>query len=309
MPLRYTLRQLEYFVAVGEAGSIALASEEVGVSSPSISAAISQLEQELGLPLFVRQHAQGLSLTRSGRKMLIQARKILYEASLMADIANEISGKVSGHMSVGCLLTFAQILLPGIRRGFEDLYPDVDVTQIELNQAEIFSKIRRAEIDVALTYNLDIPTDLRFDTLAELPPYALLHEEHPLAQMPEVGVEDLQAYPMVLLDLPFSSEYFLSFFQQLGNQPRIAERTRDMAVMRSLVANGFGYSIANIRPLNDQSPDGKSLKFVPLRGDLRPMRMGLLTAPDADNSITIRAFMDHCRTLAEQNKLPGITTA
>ena len=49
MPLRFTLRQLEYFVAVGEAGSIALAAEKVNVSSPSISAAVSQLEKEFGL--------------------------------------------------------------------------------------------------------------------------------------------------------------------------------------------------------------------------------------------------------------------
>ena len=63
MPLRFTLRQLEYLVAVGEAGSVAKAAEQTNVSSPSISAAISQLEQEFGIQLFIRQHAQGLSLT------------------------------------------------------------------------------------------------------------------------------------------------------------------------------------------------------------------------------------------------------
>lgn len=59
MPLRFTLRQLEYLVAVGECGSIVLAADRVNVSSPSISAAIAQLEQELGLQLFVRRHANG----------------------------------------------------------------------------------------------------------------------------------------------------------------------------------------------------------------------------------------------------------
>ena len=77
--LKYTLRQLEYFVAVGETGSIARASEKVNVSSPSISAAVAQLEQQFGLPLFVRQHAQGLSLTQAGREMLAQARVVLRE--------------------------------------------------------------------------------------------------------------------------------------------------------------------------------------------------------------------------------------
>ena len=63
MPSSFTLRQLEYFVAVGDAGSIAAASDRVNVSSPSISAAISQLQAEFGVQLFVRQHAQRLSLT------------------------------------------------------------------------------------------------------------------------------------------------------------------------------------------------------------------------------------------------------
>ena len=52
----------------------------------------------------------------------------------------------------------------------------------------------------------------------------------------------------------------MSFFNKAGAAPRIAERTRDMAVMRALVANGFGYSLANIRPVTDLAPDGRRLK-------------------------------------------------
>ncbi|WP_027245981.1 LysR family transcriptional regulator [Leisingera daeponensis] len=309
MPFRYTLRQLEYFVAVGEAGSIALASEKVNVSSPSISAAIAQLEQEFGLPLFVRRHAQGLALTQAGRVMLAQARCVLREAARMGEIADGICGQVRGPLAVGCLLTFAQVVLPAVRRSFEDRYGEVTVRQIELDQAAIFSGIRRAELDIALTYDLDIPADLRFIPLAELPPYVLAGEDHPLADLPEITVEALCAHPMVLLDLPFSADYFLSFFQQAGITPNVAERTRDMAVMRSLVANGYGYSIANIRPVNDRSPDGKPLRFIPLKGDLRPMRIGLLMAPDAEQSSTIRAFAGHCAELVTDGALPGLNAA
>ena len=65
--MRFSLRQLEYFIAAGEAGSIPQASERINISQPSISTAISQLEQELDTQLFVRHHAQGLSLTPAGR--------------------------------------------------------------------------------------------------------------------------------------------------------------------------------------------------------------------------------------------------
>ena len=56
MALRFTFRQLEYLVAVGEAGSIAAAAARINVSSPSISAAIAQLEAEFGVQIFIRHH-------------------------------------------------------------------------------------------------------------------------------------------------------------------------------------------------------------------------------------------------------------
>ena len=306
MPLRFTLRQLEYFVAVGETGSIARASERVNVSSPSISAAITQLEQEFGLPLFVRQHAQGLSLTQGGRQMLEQARVVLRETSVMKDIAGDISGSVRGPMSVGCLVSFAQMVLPTLRRSFEGLYPDVRLGQHELNQLEIFSALRRSEIDLALTYDLEVPADLRFVPLITLPPFVIVGQGHPLADHATLRVEDLTDHAMVLLDLPLSADYFLSFFASTGAKPRIAERTRDMAVMRSLVANGFGYSIANVRPLNPLSPDGKPLHFIPMTGPVRSMKMGLLMAQDADRSNAVRAFLEHAREMIDHQRLPGL---
>ena len=306
MPLRFTLRQLEYFVAVGEAGSISLASDKVNVSSPSISAAIAQLEQEFGLALFVRKHAHGLSLTKAGHQLMSQAKKLLQEAEQLNCLAGEISGIVRGPISVGCLLTFAQVIVPSIRRKFEEKYVETRITQYELHQLEIFDRLRCAELDIALTYDLDIPSDLTFIPLVELPPYALVSDTHPLADRPSVSVNELRDYPMVLLDLPHSSTYFTSFFAQIGVRPNVAERTRDMAVMRSLVANGFGYSIANIRPLNDLSPDGKKLQFIPLTGNVRPMNLGLVFAEGASGSLTVQAFIDHCREQLTEDSVPGL---
>lgn len=305
--IRYTLRQLEYFVAVGDSGSIARASERINVSSPSISAAIAQLEQEFGLPLFVRQHAHGLSLTQAGRQMLDQARLVLREADALMDTAGDIAGTVRGPLSVGCLVTFAQIIVPSLRHAFEAKNPDVRLRQHELNQLDIFSGLRRSEIDLAITYDLDLPADLQFEGLVELPPFAVVGAEHALAGRDQVTAIDLVDHPMVLLDLPLSSDYFLSLFEPLGVKPQIVERTRDMAVMRSLVANGFGFSIANVRPINPLSPDGKPLKFIPIAGSVRALRMGLLIAQDASKSNAVRAFLEHCRAAVKEGALPGLS--
>ena len=306
MPLRFTLRQLEYFVAVGECGSIAQAAERLNISSPSISTAISQLEAEFGLQLFVRRHAHGLSLTPGGARFLERARDLLNRAGSLNDLANDITGTVRGPLNVGCLVTFAQIVLPRVRRGFVDRYPDVEFRQYERDQAEIFEALRSARIDVALTYDLNVPDDLEFLPLIDLPPFAVLSDGHPLAAWPSVTPEELAEYPMVLLDLPMSADYFLAFFREAGVAPRIVERTRDMAVMRSLVANGFGYSVANVRPRTELSPDGQQIRFVPLVGPVRTLSMGLLLAEGARNICTIRAFVEHAQAEITSERLPGL---
>jgi len=306
MALRITLRQLEYFVAVGENGSIALAAEKVNVSSPSISAAIAQLEAEFGLQLFIRRHAHGLSLTQGGARFIEKAKAVLAEARALNELANDITGKVRGPLNVGCLVTFAQIVLPPLRRTFVDAFPEVEFRQFERDQSELFDGLRAARFDVAMTYDLKVPSDLAFLPLVALPPYAVVSDAHELAGRESLSLRDLADHPMVLLDLPMSAEYFLSSFARANVIPRIAERTRDIAVMRALVANGFGYSVANIRPESDLSADGKRLRFVPLTGPIRPLHLGLLLAEGALNSCTIRAFVEHARREITNVRAPGL---
>jgi DNA-binding transcriptional LysR family regulator len=306
MALRFTLRQLEYFVAVAEAGSIAGAAGRVNVSAPSISAAIAQIEAEFGVQLFVRRHAQGLSPTPGGRAFLEQARAVLAAAEALNNLASDIAGRVRGPLAVGCLRTFAQLVLPELRKRFEAQYPEVRVRQYEFDHAAILERLRAAEIDVGLTYDLSLPSDIAFEPLAELPPLVMLPAAHPLAGWPVLGPEDLVEEPMVLLDLPFSSDYFLSVFGKAGLRPRIVERTGDISVLRSMVANGFGYSLVNARTHSDLAPDGKRLAFVPLGGGLRPMVMGLATAKAAHRSGVVRAFAEHCRAMIRAEGVPGM---
>ncbi|MFO1035091.1 MAG: LysR substrate-binding domain-containing protein [Hyphomicrobiales bacterium] len=304
MPLRFTLRQLEYFAAVAQAGSIAAASERVNVSSPSISTAIAQLEAEFGLQLFVRKHAHGLSLTPGGARVLAQANLVLKGAGELLTLAHDVTAQVRGPLNVGCLLTFAQIVLPQLRRRFVGDHPLVEFRQYEEAQTGLIEGLRNATLDVALTYDLGIPADLRFTPLMALPPHALVAEDHPLAGAKSVTARDLAGLPMVLLDLPMSADYFLSFFARVKGRPHIVERTRDMAVMQSLVANGIGYSLANVRPLSGRAPDGRKLRVIPLSG-LRPLHLGLLQARGARPSLTVKTFTDLCRNMITP-AMPGL---
>ncbi|WP_395005156.1 LysR family transcriptional regulator [Cypionkella sp.] len=299
MQTRFTLRQLEYLVAVGRFGSISLAAQHLSVSPPSISNAIAQLEAEFGLPAFVRKHAQGMALTQAGRALMGQAVQVLDAARALSNLADLHNGTVRGDLNLGCLLTFAQIVVPRLRRAFTTAFPEVRFHQFQNHQAGLIEALREAAIDVAITYDLMIPADMEFTPLASLPPFALLPESHPLANRPSLSLAELAPYPMILLDLPLSVAYFMSLFDQAGTAPNIVERTQDMAVVHSLVGNDFGYSIANTRPYTQTAPDGKGLAFVPLTGGLKPMRMGILSTAGGKSSLTIKTFVDLCEKLID----------
>jgi DNA-binding transcriptional LysR family regulator len=306
MPLRFTLRQLEYFVAVGRAGSIAAAAEVVSVSSPSISAAITQLEAEFGVQLFVRHHAQGVSLTPGGRLIFVDAQRLLEQAGGLHDLAGDIADKPRGPLNIGCLVTLAPLMLAPLRRSFEAEYPEAAVAHWEADQPRLLAMLRRAEIDVAITYDLEIPQDVSFAPHADLPPYAILPADHPLASCAAIDLAQLEAEPLVLLDLPMSRDYFLSMFHAAGLRPRIAETTKDISVVHSLVANGFGYSLANMRPRALTAQDGGALIAVPLTGAHRPMSLGLATIRDMRKPRVLTAFEDHCRAVISAAAIPGM---
>ena len=306
MPARPTLRQIDYLVAVAETGSIALAAARLNVSAPTISAAIAQLEEGLGLALFARRHAQGMTPTAAGRQILEAARQVQLAVEALQDRALDLAGGVRGPLAVGCLMTFAQVVLPGLRRGFAARAPEVRVAQSEADHAGLIAGLRQGVLDVALSYALEIPPDLVFEPLLALAPHALLPEDHALAGRESVSAADLAPHPMILLDLPYSAAYFLELFTAEGVAPRIAERTRDMGVMRAMVANGFGFSIANIGLGSDRAPDGRRLCFVPLRTPVAPMRMGLMLPGAAPRRAAVAAFAAHCHATLTAASLPGL---
>jgi DNA-binding transcriptional LysR family regulator len=303
---RITQRQLEYFVASGEAGSISAASERIHVSSPSISAAITHVEAELGIQLFIRHHAQGISLTAVGRQVMQEAKLILEQMSNLYTIAAESLNTVRGPLRVGCLHSLAPMITPELVFGFGRAFPGVRITQVEGDHEQLLEKLRSAEIDIALTYDLAASADIDFQPLAKLPPYVMVGDYHPLAHLPTVSLQDLEPFPMVLLDIPWSREYFLSLFIQAGTTPNIVMRSSNLETVRAMVGNGIGYTIANARPKGNISQDGKRLIRIRLAGGLHPLQLGYATATNAQLSRVVSAFTERCRMFVSDQYIPGM---
>ena len=308
MLTRLTFRQLEYCLAAGEFGSIAKAAEHIHISPSSISAAITQVETELSVTLFIRRHAQGLSLTPVGVEVLKQIRLTLDQALSLYDIANNSQHLVRGPLRVGCFTPLAAMIAPELCQGFARAHPGAEVLQIEDHHEGLIERLRNAQIDVAITYDLNVAeSDIEFEALASLPPFVIVSESDVLAQNRITSLKALAKRPMILLDLPLSREYFLSLFREAGVSPTIAARSTSPDVLRSLVANGVGYSLANVRPRTNVSLDGKRLVSVNLKGQHRPMKLGLAWLKDQKLRNVVEAFMERFRTCISDGHIPGMS--
>ncbi len=297
--MRFTLKQLHYFVAAGDLNSVTKAAEALHVSQPSISSAILHLEEVTGLQLFVRHHAQGLSLTPSGQQFIRKAKQLLTEADGLAHYAKSLSDDVVGSINVAGFLTFSPILIPGLLKRFLSEYPAVKVNCEEMHQKDIIQGLTNGKFELALTYDLELPSDFEFHPLIELPPFAILGADHPLADRSEVSLKDLAEHPMILLDWPMSREYFFSLFLSQGLEPNYAYKVQSIEMMRGLVGNGFGYSLGNTPIAKMQAQDGSPLRQVPLKENLRPMRMGVARLADLRLTRVAEAFI---ATVEEQTR-------
>ena len=303
--MRFTLKQLDYFVAAGESGSITLASEKLNISQPSISAAIAHLEAEFGVQLFIRHHAQGLSLTPQGVRLLRDARALLRQAEELQSVAGELSGRVTGLLAIGCLVTVYPLLVPELVHSFRKRFTGARVHAIASDQAGLFERLRRGEITIAVTYNLSIPSDLAFEPLADLPPFAFVASGHPLAKRRSVPLAALADQPFLLLDLPHSRDYFLSLFHQLGLAPLLGGSFEHMDVIRSLVARGDGFGLGNVKPKTRASLDGRRLAYLDLQDRLPPLTLGIASVEGMRHTRSTLAFVELCRELVREGEVPG----
>ena len=304
--MRFTLRQLEYFIAAGETGSITHASERINISQPSISTAISQLEQELDVQLFIRHHAQGLSLTPAGRIMLMEAKRLVEQAESLYAVASEASDEVRGQLNVGCLIPLAPMILPELSISFMSAFPKASIRPHADHQEMLLNGLHRAMIDVAVTYDLQIPQDVEFTPLVDLPVHAIVGESHPLARHSAVTLAELAELPLILLDLPLSAEYFQALFMKEGLSPNIAFRFSQPDIIRTMVANGYGYSLANVTPRSDMAMDGRRVVRVRLSGENRPMTIGFATLKQLKKSRLLAAFATHAKSFISDAYIPGM---
>src|SRR5271165_1180292 len=145
--MNISLRLLRYVTAAAECGNVTEAARRLQVSQPSVSAAIAELEQMLGITIFLRHHAKGVSLTPAGQRLIAEARLLLKHAEEFSKTAESLSDTGRGDITFGCFPTLAARFLPSLMQDFSEEHPMIALHPEEGNQDQLMSDLAQGRIE------------------------------------------------------------------------------------------------------------------------------------------------------------------
>lgn len=160
-----TLQQLEYIIALDMYGSFTDAAQSCGVTQSTLSLMVKRLEEELDTTIFLRD-SHPIKPTETGRRIIDEARLVLYHAGQISELTRSEKELVSGKLRVGMISTVSPVLMPAFFRFFSQKYPDVRLQAYEMISDTIKEKLYRAEIDMGI-----MSAPLNDDNFLEVPLY------------------------------------------------------------------------------------------------------------------------------------------
>jgi len=295
-----TLRQLRYAIAAARHGNLTEAARALHASQPSISMAISQIEEHFGRQVFVRQRGTGVSMTAFGQNVIAKAKLVLAEVEALEALGGD-SSALRGEFVLGCFEDLAPYCVPAILARLRAKSPAVSVIVREEGFDTIGRRLDEGAIDLAITYDLGLPATVATTILCELAPQAVLPADHPLAARDSVSMAELAREPLIMTDQAQSWQHVLELFQLCNVRPTRAVNTGSLELQRSMVANRFGIAVAYSRPYGDFSYDGQPLVRKTI-ADALPLQRILLAYPqERALSVAQVAFVDEAKAWFAEN--------
>lgn len=295
--MAFTIRQLQFFVAVAEQGSVSGAAHLLSISQSSVTEAVKALEADLGVPLFERR-SRGLEITHKGSQFLRHAKEILRSVSNARMAFGEEAARAPGRLSLGVTSLVAGYVLSDILSRFRRAYPQVEVRAIEDNGDYLQHLLIGGELDVAvvLTSSIHDRAALHVETL-QVSPYRLwLPLGHRLAAVEAIGLDQVVSEPLIMLSVDEIEESTNRLVAALGVRPNVAFRTRSVEAVRSLVATGAGVALLPNLVYRPWSLEGDRIEIRDVSGDLPAVQVGLAWRRGAPLGDTARDFVRSAQT-------------
>jgi LysR family transcriptional regulator, hydrogen peroxide-inducible genes activator len=283
-----TLRQLKFLVALADRRHFGRAAEACLVSQSTLSAAIRELEEGLGVTLFERTR-RSVVPTAIGLEITGRARSILNDAEDLVDAALAAQDPLSGPFQLGVIPTVGPYLLPRVLPRLRETAPNLRVYLREEQTAPLLDRLETGEIDAAI---LAMPValgnveteDLLLDRF-----FVVCSHNHRLAQMPAVRPQDLANEDLLLLeDGHCLREHALAACELEGARRNIAFQGTSLQTLVMMAANGLGVTLVPEMAIAAGVLSGLDLHVATLEADNPTRRIALVWRRNAGRKETLR---------------------
>lgn len=239
------LRQLEAFRATMLAGTMNGAADQLGLSQPSVSRLITQLEHSLDVTLFDRANGR-LTPTPEGRMIHDQVEHAINALSKIRELAADVKHARVGNLSIACMPALGVGFLPAVIEAFCAEHPHVNISLDIQASVKVEDWIAAQQIDFGLAelpYHRD---DVGIDEFCNLPYYAVMPREHPLARKAALTPGDFEGLPFVSMTSQCQCRHLTDqYFSAHGVSRVMRVDTSYLPAVCELVALGLGVGFAD----------------------------------------------------------------
>lgn len=299
-----TLQQLRYAILVAETGSMNMAARRAFVTQPSLSRAVADLEQEMGIAIFHRTN-KGVMVSEEGAGFLAYARQVLDQAQLLEErYKHHGTGKVSLAISSQHYAFVVNAFVELVKEYGSDKY---EFTLREARTNDIIEDVRERRSELGILYlshfNQEVISrlihnhDLEFTTLFQARPHVFVSRKNPLSKQGVVHLSDLRAYPRLTYEQGIShSFYFSEELHSTAESPKNII-VSDRATLFNLLIGLNGYTISS----GILSSDLNGSEIVSIELDSREcMEIGYIRQSGMPLSPMASAYLEHLMKYIEQ---------
>ena len=246
------LKPLRAFCQTARLGSVSRAAEALYLSQPAVTLQLQALERDLGVRLLERS-GRRLSLTREGQELYELARPLVEGLDgLDGAFRERVRGLDAGELHVAAGSSTILYLLPKIVEAFRTAHPDVRLTLHNVTGASGLDLLRSDGVDLAVGSMLDVPGDLSYAPVYRFEPMLIAPRDHPLARKPDLSLQDLSPYGLILPPQRLTTYRMVDLVFQQNRVPyTVALEVGGWEVIKQYVAMGLGISIVTAICLTD----------------------------------------------------------
>jgi LysR family hydrogen peroxide-inducible transcriptional activator len=285
----FTLRQLQYVLAIAEYKSFRRAAEVCAVAQPSLSAQVAQLESALGVAIFERS-TRGVTVTRAGSTVIERARRTLLEADDLIGAAQRAQDPLAGTLNLGVIPTVAPYLLPEITGQLRAKFPRLQLLWAEEKTRVLVERIATGELDAGVLAVESEIGELEYQELGRDAFFLAVPSDHRLARgTAPARVDQLEDETVLLLEDGHCFRDQALAVCRRGGADEASVRATSLSTLTQMVAAGTGITFLPQIAIRTENRAGLLVTraFGP-RGPSRTLALAWRkTAPFAD---TLRAL-------------------